>query len=175
MRLAAGLIGIGFLAAACASAAPHPVVTAAARSSLPGTGCSQTYQQWRQGPVRAAAVRLEAEITSTRAAGRSGNAAALRTAMHPVASTALALATYPMPRCADTRGSYAAMPSAVYLAGHQARAATGLAGLLKAAATLRQAVAIERQLTAEITAVLGVTRCPATNPGDPPQPRWPPC
>ncbi len=49
VRLAAGLIGIGFLAAACASAAPHPVVTAAARSSLPGTGCSQTYQQWRQG------------------------------------------------------------------------------------------------------------------------------
>ncbi len=175
VRLAACLFAIAFLVAACTSAPPHPVVTAAAKTSLPGSGCDQPYLRWRQGPVRIAAVRLAAEISAAQAAGRAGRAAALRTALRPLTTTALALATYPMPRCADTRGLYAGLPSAVYLAGRQARAATSLAGLRKAAVTLRQATVTERQLTKEIAAVVGATRCPSRIAGAPPQPRWPPC
>ena len=174
-RLAACLLAIAFLVAACASAPPHPVVTAAAKSSLPGTSCGQSYLRWRQGPVRAATLRLAAEMPAARAAARSGNAAALRTALRPLARTALGLAAYPMPRCADTGGLYAGLPSAVYLAGHQASTATSLARLRKAAAPLRQATVLERQLTREITAVLGDTRCPSSPAGDPRQPPWPPC
>lgn len=173
VRLAACLAVVACAVVACSSAPPHPVVTAAATTSLPGRDCAKPYLRWRNGPVRAAVVTLTAAMSSVQTAVRAGDATALRAAMRPLTRTAVTLASYPMPRCADSGGLYAVIPTTVYLAGQQARSARDLTGLRVAAATLSRVTTDERRLSAEIVAAVGGTTCRAGSAGGQRHPPWP--
>jgi len=133
--------------------------------------CDLQYADWRDGPVRTATAELASELAAARAAVRTGAGAAIGSAMRRALPTAIAMAAQPMPRCADTGGIYADLVDDVYRAGARARSATGPGGLLKAAAMLGQASAVEQQLTAEITHSIGTGHCAQEHAG----PAWPPC
>jgi hypothetical protein len=171
--LVAGTI---WAAVACASAQPpHPVVSPPASSSRPAP-CRQQYAAWRDGPVRAANRRLTLELRAVRTAARLKDMTALRSSMPPLMRTAILLAGQPIPRCADVRGIFADyLVDGIYRAGHDARSATELSGLLRAAAVLAKAATLQRQLTAEIRGALGSRQCPPARQGSPPHEQWPPC
>jgi hypothetical protein len=167
--------GTTWAAIACASVPPpHPVVSPSASSSRPAP-CRQQYAAWRNGPVRAGNRRVTPELRAARTAARLKDVTALRPSLSPLMRTAILLAGKPMPRCADMRGIYAEFVIGIYRAGHDARSATGLGGLLRAAAVLAKAAKVQRQLTAEVRAALGPTQCPHAREGSAQQHRWPPC
>ncbi len=169
--------GIALAAVACASVPPppHAVVSATASRSRTAAPCRQQYAAWRQGPVRAGNLMVTTELHAVRTAARIKRMTALRSSMSPLMRTALLLAGQPMPRCADPRGIYADFVTLIYTAGHHARSATGLGGLLRAAAVLASAMKVQRQLTAEVSGALGGRLCPPARQGSTPQVRWPPC
>jgi hypothetical protein len=169
--LAAGTI---WAAVACASAPPHAVVSPSASSSRPAP-CRQQYVTWRDGSVRAANHRLTPELRAARTAARLKDVTALRSSMSPLMRTAILLARQPIPRCADVRGIYLGFVAGIYRAGHDARSATGLSGLLRAAAVLAKTAKVQAQLAAEIRGALGSRQCPPARKGTTPHEQWPPC
>lgn len=64
--------------------------------------------------------RPQAELAAIRQAIPTTSTIAVKSAMRPLAATAIALADHPVPRCADTRGLYAALVDSLYQAGHNA-------------------------------------------------------
>ncbi len=111
--------------------------------------CRQQYETWRHGPAQAQVSKLAPTLRTIQAAGKSGDVSGLTTTMTKLKPTAMVLADYPMPHCADPAGLYAELVNQVYAAGSGARSARGLSGLLKAAAPLEGLKTIESRLTAE--------------------------
>jgi hypothetical protein len=166
---------IAVLSAACGAAPPpRPVVTTASPTKRPAL-CAPRYTAWLFGTVHAADRRLAAELQAVQAAEQSRDASALRSAMGPLMPTALALATQPMPRCADTAGIYIDLVDDVYQAGDEAHTAKGLSGLLRAANLMQLAVKVEYRLTGEVTRAVGREQCPRARGLSQPPLSWPPC
>jgi hypothetical protein len=170
------LLAVTALAVGACGSSPlpphHPVVHA---SSVPPVPCSQQYTSWRSGQAKGAARNLAAKLRAAQNAPRAQDAASLESALKRLSPAALALASEPMPRCADPGAIYAGFVLRIYQAGHDAGAARGLSGLLRAAAQLDGARKIERQLTAEVSRSLGTSNCRPASTAINPRTLWPPC
>jgi hypothetical protein len=142
------------LAAACGNPAA-PTARRPAASAVRPVSCRQQYQDWTHGPGFGQYSRLRADVSAVRAAAKSGNPAALRSAMSKLVPAVLAHGNPdPVPRCADPAGRYVDYLTMIYTAGDNARAAKGLSGLLAAAASLNHLRPIEAQLAAEANRAL---------------------
>ena len=109
--------------------------------------CRQQYETWQHGPARAQVSQLAPTLRTVQVAG---DVSGMATAMRKLMPAALVLAGDPVPRCADPAGLYAEYVTRIYAAGYDARSATGLSGLLRAAAPLKGLNNIESRLTAEV-------------------------
>lgn len=143
---------VSLAAAACGS---HPPSPASHRASAAPVPCRQQYEAWAHGPVRITARKLKADMKAVQAAGKSGDVPGMRSAMEELPPAALALASRPIPHCADPASHYAEFLVRIYTAGHKARSAQGLSGLRRAAAPLKGLKNISHQMTLELHRALG--------------------
>jgi hypothetical protein len=151
------VLAAAVLLTACAS---HPPPAASSRSpghsaSAAPVSCRIQYQAWRDGPAKVPASASAAALAAVRAAARSGDISVIRAAMRKLMPAALAVAATPMPRCADPAGLYADYVDRIYAAGDNARTATGLSALRRAAAPLRGLTKIKHKLNAELHRAAG--------------------
>jgi hypothetical protein len=148
VRTCLSLTVTAFLATACGGHAA-PLTRRPTESARP-VSCRQQYQDWKHGPDYAWDRKLRAAVRSARAAENAGNPAALRSAMNKLMPAAVgAAAAGAIPRCADPARLYAEYVTQAYAAGHNARSAKSLSGLLKAAAPLVDLNHIESRLAAK--------------------------
>jgi hypothetical protein len=149
LRTALSLAVTALLAAACGTQAASPGRGPTVSVTRP-VSCRRQYEAWKHGPAFAQYRRLQAAVKAVEAAEESGNAVALGSAMKKLMPAAVAAGLAgPTPHCADPRDLYDKYVTAIYVAGHNARSAKGLSGLLKAAAPLKGLKHIETRLTAE--------------------------
>ncbi len=142
----------GLFAAGCGShdaARPRPAASPARPVS-----CRQQSEAWESSPGPAQLSELTATLRTIRAAEDSADVPALMTGMKKLTPASIALARSPIPVCADPAGLYIGLVERVAQAGFDARSATGLTSLLKAAAPLKGLRATESRLTAEVDRAL---------------------
>jgi len=145
---------IALVTAACGGQASTPGSHRASAAARP-LSCRQQVQNWQHGPAYARASRLKAALKQIQVAGQAGDVAGMRAAMQQLVPTALVMADHPMPHCADPAGLYLTFVTKIYVAGHDARSARGLAALQRAAAPLTDVSKIGHRLTAEINRTTG--------------------
>ncbi len=150
-RAVLSLAVTGFLAACGGHGAStsRPTVSAARPVS-----CRQQYEAWQHGPAQAQVSELAPTLRTIQAAGKSGDAPGMASAMKKLMPAAVVLADDPTPPCADPARLYSKYFIRIYTAGNNARSARGLSELLKAAAPLKGLKTIESQLTAEANRAL---------------------
>ena len=153
-RVAMSLAVTGLLAA-CGSHASSPgrSTVAAARPARP-VSCRQQYETWRHRPARAEVTKLAPVLRTVQVAATAGDVPGMAVAMKSLMPAAMILAGDPVPRCTDPAGLYAQYVTGIYQAGYDAHKATGLSGLLKAAAPLKGLKTIESRLIAEVNRAL---------------------
>jgi hypothetical protein len=157
-RACLSLTATAVLAACGGHAASSAGARPAARAARP-VSCHQQYETWSHGSGPAQEAKLHADVatvlTAAGTAERSGNAVPLRSAMARLMPAAVATGLAGgIPGCADPARLYDEYVTGVYAAGENARSATGLGGLLAAAAPLHGLRGIESRLAAEISTAL---------------------
>jgi hypothetical protein len=154
VRACLGLMVTASLATGCGSPASssgqRPVVSVPVPRPV---SCRQQYEAFKRRPASGEA-RMQAAVKAVQAAEKSGNAAAIRSAMKKLMPAALAATQDSPPQCTDPEGLYTEYVVAVYAAGHNARSAKGISGLLKAAAPLKDLNTMESRLAAEANRAL---------------------
>jgi hypothetical protein len=116
------------LAAACGGPAA-PTARRPAVSAARPVSCRQQYEDWQHGPGFAQYSRLRADVNAVRAAEKSGNSVALRSAMKKLMPAVLANGNPdPVPRCADPAGRYDSYLTRIYTAGTTRARRAGSAG-----------------------------------------------
>ena len=143
-RTALWLTVTAFLAAGCGSPAATPSRRPAAPVARP-VSCRQQYEAWTRRPALADD-KMQAAVNAVQAAEKSGNAAAIRSALKRLMPAALVAAQAPPPRCKDPGSLYSEYVTTVYEAGSNARSAQGISSLLTAAAPLRGLKTIDSQM-----------------------------
>ena len=95
---------------------------------------------------------MTAAVTAAGTARASGNPQPLRSALARLMPAAVAAGLAGgIPHCVDPAGLYGDYVTRTYNAGDDARSASGLSGLLAAAAPLSGLTAIESRLAAEVS------------------------
>ncbi len=106
--------------------------------------CAQRYQTWEHGQGKG----LVAALQEVNAASTAGNAKVLTAALKKAEPDVARAARYPVPACADPRGYWSVLLMHV-------NAAVGSRGSASSArAALKGVPAIDRELTAELQAVV---------------------
>jgi hypothetical protein len=152
------VLAAAIILAACSSQSQPPGSGRSPGSHLAPAApvsCRVQYQAWRDGTARVPVSTSAAVLAAVRAAIRSGDIPAIRSAMRRLMPAALALAANPMPRCADPAGIYADYVDRIYAAGDNARTATGLIALRHAAAPLTGLAKVRHQLAIELHHAVG--------------------
>ena len=149
-RLAA-ITAAAIILAACS----HPAVPVIGRTALPPT-CRQQYETWKHGPAaNAAKDSLERRLAAVRAAARAQDLPLMLAAFRKLRPAVVAMASYPIPRCADPAGYWALLLARIRAAADNAGTGTSLGALLLALEPLRSLPAIEAKLSAELKRTTG--------------------
>jgi hypothetical protein len=151
-RGALSLAATGLFAAGCSSHAAPPARPAP--SPTRPVSCRQQSEAWESSPGPAQLSELAATLGTIRAAEDSADVPALMTRLKKLTPASLALVRHPIPVCADPAGLYIGLVERVAQAGYDARSATGLTSLLKAAAPLKGLTTTESRLRAEVNRAL---------------------
>ena len=158
VRACLGLMVTASLATGCGSPASSSGQRPAA--SAPVTrpvSCRQQYEASKRR-VALAEDRMRAAVNAVLVAEKSGNSTAIRSAMKKLMPAAVAATQESPPQCADPEGLYSEIVVAVYAAGHNARSAKGISGLLKAAVPLKGLKTMETRLAAEANRALATSK-----------------
>lgn len=152
------LLGAVMLAG-CAGASPHTTTAAATvGASAAPPSCHAQYETWKHGTAVHALAEIKPALARVQSAGAAGDLLRLRGALEKTGRAAGRLAKTPPPRCADPRGYYALMLTDLRAAGDNAKAASGLAGIVLAEAPLKKVPAVEKKLNAELDQTVGKNR-----------------
>lgn len=146
--IALAALAAGLTMTACGSGA------GSAAPAAPPPPCLQQYRTWESGPAHAAGENLVAALNAVEAASSALDTSTTSTDLKRAGTAAMALARYPLPKCADPRGYWQAIISQVRSAAGDAGTSKGMADLLIAEAPLRQMPALERSLAAELKQTL---------------------
>lgn len=134
-----------------ATVSPRRPVTPAKRP----VSCRRQYENWTHGPGYARDRTLQADVRLVLAAEKTGNSHVLQSGLKKLMPAAVATGLADaLPHCADPGSLYAGYLTQAYSAGYNARKAKGLAGLLAAAAPLRDLRVMQSRLDAEVHRVL---------------------
>jgi len=158
VRACLGLMVTASLATGCGSPASSSGQRPAV--SVPVTRPVSCRQQYEASKRRSASAedRMQAAVDVVLAAEKSANAAAIRSAMKKLMPAAVAAAQGSPPQCADPEGLFSEYVTSVYAAGHNARSAKGISGLLKAAAPLKGLKTMESRLAVEANRALATSK-----------------
>ncbi len=101
----------------------RPATTAASSSPTASTvagttaACAQQYHAWQNGPAHSAIIKFEAAQQILAKDSSSGHPALIAAALNILGQQAAALASFPVPPCADPHGYFANLLSQV-VGGH---------------------------------------------------------
>ena len=139
----------------------HPA-TAPAGSSPPtstvaGTtaACAQQYHAWQNGPAHSAIINFEAAQEVLDKNSSSGQPALIAASLNILGQRAAALASFPVPSCADPRGFFAALLSQILTVTGEVGPDATLADLQQAVSQLGSVFSLESDFTAEVKQTTG--------------------
>ena len=134
----------------------HPATTPASSSTVAGTiaACAQQYHAWQNGPAHSAIINFEAaqEVLDKNS---SGKPALIAASLNVLGQQAAALASFPVPSCADPRGIFAALLSQIGTVTGEVGPDATLADLQQAISQLGSVFSLESDFTAEVKQTTG--------------------
>jgi hypothetical protein len=134
----------------------HLATTPASSSTVAGTiaACAQQYHAWQNGPAHSAIINFEAaqEVLDKNS---SGKPALIAASLNVLGQRAAALASFPVPSCADPRGIFAALLSQIVTVADEVGPDATLADLQQAISQLGSVFSLESDFTAEVKQTTG--------------------
>ena len=142
---------------AASTPASSPPASAVAGSTAAGStvACAQQYHAWQNGPADSAIIGFEAAQQALADESSSGKPALIAAAMHILGQRAAALASFPVPVCADPNGDFAALLSQIGTVTGQVGPDATLAILQQAINQLNSVFSLESEFTAEVKQTTG--------------------
>ena len=130
----------------------HPATTPASSSTVAGTtaACAQQYHAWQNGPAHSAIIKFEAAQQVLAKDSSSGHPALIAASLNILGQRAAALASFPVPSCADPRGFFANLLSQVVTVTGQVGPDATVADLQQAISQLGSVFSLESDFTAEV-------------------------
>lgn len=134
----------------------HPATTPASSSTVAGTvaACAQQYHAWQNGPAHSAIINFEAAQEALDK-NSSGKPALIAASLNVLGQQAAALATFPVPSCADPRGIFATLLSQIGTVTGEVGPDATLADLQQAISQLGSVFSLESDFTAEVKQTTG--------------------
>ncbi len=143
-------------------ASSRPPASTAAGSTVSGStaagttaACAQQYQAWQNGPARQAILNFEAAQQVLAKDSSSGQPTLIAAVLNVLGQRAAALASFPVPACADPHGYFAALLSQVVTVTSQVGPDTTLPELQQAVSQLGSVFSLESNFTAEVKQTTG--------------------
>jgi hypothetical protein len=124
----------------------------AAGSAAP---CAQQYHAWQNGSAHSAIIGFEAAQQALANESSSGKPALIAAAMHILGQRAAALASFPVPACADPNGYFAALLSRIGTVTGEVGPHATLTILQQAINQLDSVFSLESDFTAEVKQTTG--------------------
>ncbi len=142
---------------ASSSPSASPLASAGAGSAAAGStaACAQQYHAWQNGPAHPAIVNFEAAQQALADESSSGKPALIAATMNILGQRAAALASFPVPACADPNGDFAALLSQVSTVTGEVGPDATLAILQQAINQLDSVFSLESEFTAEVKQTTG--------------------
>ena len=134
-----------------------PLASAGAGSAAAGStaACAQQYDAWQNGPAHPAIINFEAAQQALADESSSGKPALIAATMNILGQRAAALASFPVPACADPNGDFAALLSQVGTVTGEVGPDATLTILQQAINQLDSVFSLESQFTAEVKQTTG--------------------
>jgi hypothetical protein len=129
--------------------------TAAGSTAGSTAACAQQYHAWQNGPAHPAIINFEAAQQALADESSSGNPALIAATMNILGQRAAALASFPVPACADPNGDFAALLSQVGTVTGEVGPDATLTILQQAINQLDSVFSLESQFTAEVKQTTG--------------------
>lgn len=167
-RFVLGVVLTAAVLTACGTGAgghpSHPATPAAstpasavAGSTAAGStaACAQQYHAWQNGPAHSAIISFEAAQQALADESSSGKPALIAATMHILGQRAAALASFPVPACADPNGDFAALLSRIGTVTGEVGPDATLTILQQAISQLDSVFSLESDFTAEVKQTTG--------------------
>jgi hypothetical protein len=167
-RLALGVVVTGAVLTACGAGAgsqpSHPATPAASTpaSAVAGSAaaggtaaCAQQFHAWQNGSAHSAIIDFEAAQQALADESSSGKPAEIAATMNILGQRAAALASFPVPACADPKGYFAALLSRIGTVTGEVGPDATLTTLQQAVNQLDSVFSLESDFTAEVKQTTG--------------------
>jgi hypothetical protein len=163
-RLVLGVVLTAAVLTACSAGSggqpSHPATTP--RSSPPAStvagttaACAQQYHAWQNGPAHLTIVKFEAAQVVLDKESSSGQVTLIAAALNILGQRAAALASFPVPSCADPQGFFAALLSQIVTVTGEVGPDATLTDLQQAINQLGSVFSLESDFTAEVKQTTG--------------------
>jgi len=138
----------------------HPATTPGSSppaGTVAGTtaACAQQYHAWQNGPAHLTIVKFEASQIVLDKESSSGQVTLIAAALNILGQRAAALASFPVPSCADPQGFFAALLSQIVAVTGEVGPDATLADLQQAINQLSSVFSLESDFTAEVKQTTG--------------------
>ena len=138
----------------------HPATTPGSSppaGTVAGTtaACAQQYHAWQNGPAHLTIVKFEAAQIVLDKESSSGQVTLIAAALNILGQRAAALASFPVPSCADPQGFFAALLSQIVNVTGEVGPDATLADLQQAVSQLGSVFSLESDFTAEVKQTTG--------------------
>jgi hypothetical protein len=165
-RLSLGVVLIAAVLTACSTGgqSSHPVTPAAstpastvAASTAAGStaACAQQFHAWQNGSAHSAIIDFDAAQQALADESSSGQPALIAASLNILGQRAAALASFPVPDCADPNGYFAALLSRIGTVTGEVDPGTTLTILQQAINQLDSVFSLESDFTAEVKQTTG--------------------
>jgi hypothetical protein len=165
-RLSLGVVLIAAVLTACSTGgqSSHPVTPAAstpastvAASTAAGStaACAQQFHAWQNGSAHSAIIDFDAAQQALADESSSGQPALIAASLNILGQRAAALASFPVPDCADPNGYFAALLSRIGTVTGEVGPDANLTILQQAINQLDSVFSLESDFTAEVKQTTG--------------------
>ena len=163
-RLVLGVVLMAAVLTACGTGSggqpSHPTTTPGSSpptSTAAGTAaaCAQQYHAWQNGPAHSTIIKFEAAQIVLDKDSSSGQPTLIAAALNILGQQAAALASFPVPSCADPRGYFAALLGQIVTVTGEVGPDATLTDLQQAINQLSSVFSLESDFTAEVKQTTG--------------------
>jgi hypothetical protein len=163
-RLVLGVVLTAAVLTACGASSggqpSHPATTPGSSppaSTVAGTtaACAQEYHAWQNGPAHLTIIKFEAAQEVLDKESSSGQVTLIAAALNILGQRAAALASFPVPSCADPQGFFAALLSQIVAVTGEVGPDATLTDLQQAINQLSSVFSLESDFTAEVKQTTG--------------------
>lgn len=163
-RLVLGVVLTAAVLTACGAGSggqpSHPATTPGSSpptSAVAGTtaACAQQYHAWQNGPAHLTIIKFEAAQEVLDKESSSGQVTLIAAALNILGQRAAALASFPVPSCADPQGFFAALLNQIVTVTGEVGPDATLTDLQQAINQLSSVFSLESDFTAEVKQTTG--------------------